>query len=79
MDGSFPRKVPDLVYIEILLGLQIFAIDRFSKAFPYPSFDVKDLHLVDNGVIKHLFPELAENDWQILIGHFLGVDHCGHR
>nr|XP_039271135.1 GPI ethanolamine phosphate transferase 3-like [Styela clava] len=52
---------------------------RFNKAFPYPSFDVKDLHLVDNGVIKHLLPELGNNDWQLLIAHFLGVDHCGHR
>lgn len=27
-------------------------------SFPYPSFDVKDLHTVDNGVIEHLLPTL---------------------
>ena len=50
----------------------------FHKSFPFPSFNVKDLHTVDNGVMKHLVPELKKNDWDVLIGHFLGVDHCGH-
>ncbi|XP_006814141.1 GPI ethanolamine phosphate transferase 3, catalytic subunit-like [Saccoglossus kowalevskii] len=54
-------------------------IGKFKKAFPYPSFNVKDLHTVDNGVIEHLIPEIINNDWHLLIAHFLGVDHCGHR
>jgi len=53
--------------------------DKFHKMFDYPSFNVKDLDTVDNGVIRHLVPELKQNDWDFLIGHFLGVDHCGHR
>ncbi|EDO47657.1 predicted protein [Nematostella vectensis] len=53
--------------------------DAFHKSYPFPSFNVKDLHTVDNGVIKHLIPELRQKDWDVLIGHFLGVDHCGHR
>ncbi len=52
---------------------------RFKKAFPFPSFNVQDLHTVDNGIIKHLVPELRKDDWDVLIAHFLGVDHCGHR
>ncbi|XP_077989411.1 GPI ethanolamine phosphate transferase 3, catalytic subunit-like [Glandiceps talaboti] len=52
---------------------------KFKKSYPYPSFNVKDLHTVDNGVIEHLLPEMKEDDWHLLIGHFLGVDHCGHR
>jgi len=40
---------------------------------------VKDLHTVDNGILNNIFNELQENDWDILIAHFLGVDHCGHR
>lgn len=79
MDGSFSWKVVGILSCLYIYLLNRYLPDRFNKAFPYPAFDVKDLHLVDNGVIKHLFPELAENDWQILIGHFLGVDHCGHR
>ncbi|EGC49772.1 phosphoethanolamine transferase class O [Histoplasma capsulatum var. duboisii H88] len=49
---------------------------------PYDSFNVRDLHTVDNGVIEHLFPLLhAENatKWDVIVGHFLGVDHAGHR
>jgi phosphatidylinositol glycan class O len=48
----------------------------------YPSFNVEDLHTVDEGVIEHIFPLLKhENgtEWDFIIGHFLGVDHVGHR
>ncbi|BEI90250.1 uncharacterized protein CcaverHIS019_0303200 [Cutaneotrichosporon cavernicola] len=51
----------------------------FSQAYPYDSFNVEDLHTVDNGVIEHLFPHLEKGGWDVLIGHFLGVDHVGHR
>ena len=51
----------------------------FKRMFAYPSFDVKDLDTVDNGVLDHLKPELNNSDWDVLIAHFLGVDHCGHR
>eukprot|EP00743_Colponemidia_sp_Colp-15_P011008 GILK01012216.1.p1 GENE.GILK01012216.1~~GILK01012216.1.p1 ORF type:complete len:1093 (+),score=147.36 GILK01012216.1:172-3279(+) len=52
---------------------------KFTRAYPYPSFNVKDLHTVDNGVIEHLLPEMKTTDWDVIIGHFLGVDHVGHR
>ncbi|KAG7665383.1 GPI13 [[Candida] subhashii] len=48
--------------------------------FPYDSLNVWDLHTVDNGVTEHLFPLLQESHrWDLLVGHFLGVDHVGHR
>ncbi|KAH9484121.1 GPI ethanolamine phosphate transferase 3 [Psilocybe cubensis] len=49
--------------------------------FPYDSFNVEDLHTVDDGIIKHLFPLLEDpsKPFDFLIGHFLGVDHVGHR
>ncbi|KAI0739549.1 hypothetical protein C8Q80DRAFT_1261195 [Daedaleopsis nitida] len=52
-----------------------------NMTFPYDSFNVEDLHTVDGGVINHLFPLLRDKDapWDVLIGHFLGVDHVGHR
>ncbi|KAI0464409.1 hypothetical protein LJB42_002023 [Komagataella kurtzmanii] len=51
-----------------------------NLSYPYESLNVWDLHTVDNGVIEHLLPIINEyNDWDFLIGHFLGVDHCGHR
>jgi phosphatidylinositol glycan class O len=52
----------------------------FTRA--YDSFNVWDLHTVDNGVTEHLLPLLypsKANKWDVLIGHYLGVDHAGHR
>jgi phosphatidylinositol glycan class O len=48
----------------------------------YDSFNVWDLHTVDNGVTEHLMPLLHPSNsskWDVLIGHYLGVDHAGHR
>lgn len=53
--------------------------NRFVRTYDFPSFNVFDLDTVDNGVKSQLFAELATTDWDLLIGHFLGVDHCGHR
>lgn len=52
-----------------------------NMTFPYDSFNVEDLHTVDEGVIKHLFPLLEDpsKPFDFLVGHFLGVDHVGHR
>ncbi|KAL1960047.1 hypothetical protein VTO42DRAFT_219 [Malbranchea cinnamomea] len=49
---------------------------------PFDSFNVWDLHTVDNGVNTHLFPLLHPENatkWDVLFGHYLGVDHAGHR
>jgi phosphatidylinositol glycan class O len=67
----------------------------FTEKYPFPSFNVKDLHTVDNGVLDHLMPTVRggsnaqaqgeidgsghDTDWDVLIAHFLGVDHVGHR
>ena len=48
----------------------------------YDSFNVWDLHTVDDGVTEHLLPLLQLeniNKWDIIFGHYLGVDHAGHR
>lgn len=48
----------------------------------FDSFNVWDLHTVDNGVNEYLFPLLhPENTtkWDVIFGHYLGVDHAGHR
>ncbi|KAF9236128.1 hypothetical protein BU15DRAFT_89293 [Melanogaster broomeanus] len=52
-----------------------------NMSFPFDSFNVEDLHTVDEGVISNLLP-LVENhsqSWGLAIGHGLGVDHVGHR
>ena len=49
---------------------------------PYDSFNVWDLFTVDNGVNEHLFPLLDKSNasrWDVIFGHYLGVDHAGHR
>lgn len=46
------------------------------------SFDVTDLDSVDNIVNRYLFPLLEpamSTSWDVVIGHYLGVDHAGHR
>ncbi|RUS73480.1 hypothetical protein EGW08_018760 [Elysia chlorotica] len=53
--------------------------NRFDKHYEFPSFDVKDLHTVDNGILNHFYEEIQKADWDVAIAHFLGVDHCGHR
>ncbi|KAH7355959.1 hypothetical protein BKA66DRAFT_539661 [Pyrenochaeta sp. MPI-SDFR-AT-0127] len=48
----------------------------------YDSFNVWDLHTVDNGVTEHIFPLLTvanTSKWDVIFGHYLGVDHAGHR
>ncbi|SLM38849.1 phosphoethanolamine transferase class o [Lasallia pustulata] len=48
----------------------------------YDSFNVWDLHTVDNGVTEHLMPLLDASNtskWDVIFGHYLGVDHAGHR
>ncbi|PWW72328.1 hypothetical protein C7212DRAFT_286756 [Tuber magnatum] len=50
--------------------------------YPYESLNVWDLHTVDDGVSEHIFPLLHPENvsrWDVLIGHYLGVDHAGHR
>ena len=51
-------------------------------ARPYPCFNVRDLHTVDDGVWEHLLPALRPPGaaaWDgLLVAHYLGVDHCGH-
>lgn len=50
-----------------------------NNSIPYESLNVWDLHTVDNGVISYFNEHLDSNDWDILIGHMLGVDHVGHK
>ena len=59
--------------------LQLFPPSAFAVAHPFPSFNVADLHTVDDGVAAQLAPLLAEHGaWDVLVAHFLGVDHAGH-
>jgi phosphatidylinositol glycan class O len=48
----------------------------------YDSFNVWDLHTVDDGVTEHILPLLNDDrrgEWDVMFAHYLGVDHAGHR
>uniref|UniRef100_A0A1D1XEH9 GPI ethanolamine phosphate transferase 2 n=1 Tax=Anthurium amnicola TaxID=1678845 RepID=A0A1D1XEH9_9ARAE len=51
---------------------------RFTRQDGVSSFYVKDSVEVDFNVSRHLEAELAASDWDLLILHYLGVDHIGH-
>ncbi|VDN14308.1 unnamed protein product [Dibothriocephalus latus] len=53
----------------------------FNESFPLPSFNIKDLDTVDRAVREYFVKQLStfnSSECSILIGHMLGVDHCGH-
>ena len=50
----------------------------FDRAYPYPSFNVRDLDSLDIGTRKDLLNEIADKNFTLLIGHLIGVDHAGH-
>lgn len=63
--------------------LALFSDAHWGTHATFPSFDVRDLHTVDEGVLAHLDAALAPADPgsmpRLVVAHFLGVDHAGHR
>ena len=67
-------------------NITMFGDDTWSKLFPgdflrqdpTPSFFVSDFTEVDDNVTRHLQSELATPDWDVMILHYLGLDHIGH-
>ncbi|XP_010254518.1 PREDICTED: GPI ethanolamine phosphate transferase 2 isoform X2 [Nelumbo nucifera] len=50
----------------------------FTRHDGVSSFYVKDTIEVDHNVSRHLKTELIADDWNLLILHYLGLDHVGH-
>ncbi|KAF9193241.1 major facilitator super transporter protein [Haplosporangium sp. Z 11] len=61
----------DDTWIKLFPGL-------FSRSDGTSSFFAMDTVEVDNNVTRHVSPELAKDDWDGLIFHYLGLDHVGH-
>lgn len=40
---------------------------------------VKDFTEVDNNVTRHIHHELERDDWSLMVLHYLGLDHIGHK
>ncbi|KAK4771608.1 hypothetical protein SAY87_032140 [Trapa incisa] len=52
--------------------------DFFARTDGVSSFFVRDTVEVDQNVSRHLGDELMRDDWDIMILHYLGLDHVGH-
>lgn len=66
----------------------MFGDDTWIKLFPgmfdehdgTASFFVSDFTEVDNNVTRHLDTQISQqDDWDVLILHYLGLDHIGHK
>ncbi|CAN6674864.1 GPI ethanolamine phosphate transferase 2 [Trichomonascus vanleenenianus] len=67
--------------------IHMFGDDTWIKLFPgvfektdgTASFFVSDFTEVDNNVTRHIDEELSSQEWDVLILHYLGLDHIGHK
>ncbi|KAL4236584.1 hypothetical protein ACF0H5_004969 [Mactra antiquata] len=67
-------------------NIVFYGDDTWVKLFPNhflrsdgtTSFFVTDYTEVDNNVTRHIDDELSTLDWDLLILHYLGLDHIGH-
>ncbi|CAI4231014.1 unnamed protein product [Auanema sp. JU1783] len=50
----------------------------FSEFEGVPSFNVKDYTNVDNIVTENMRRQLNSTSWDLMILHYLGLDHIGH-
>ncbi|KIH92918.1 ethanolaminephosphotransferase [Sporothrix brasiliensis 5110] len=53
--------------------------DTFDRADGTSSFFVADFTEVDNNVTRHVPRELRQTDWGLMVLHYLGLDHIGHK
>jgi phosphatidylinositol glycan class O len=57
-------------------------LDMFGSYFDsekhYNSFNVRDLDTNDINVRRDVLELLKENDFDLLVCHFIGIDHAGH-
>ncbi|KNC29429.1 hypothetical protein FF38_03028, partial [Lucilia cuprina] len=68
-------------------SMYMYGDDTWLKLFPNyftefdgtSSFFVSDYTEVDNNVTRHLDPVLNSQDFDLLILHYLGLDHIGHK
>ena len=50
----------------------------FARSEGTTAFFVLDTKVVDDNVTRHVMPELDNDDWDLMILHYLGLDHAGH-
>ncbi|ESQ46169.1 hypothetical protein EUTSA_v10000032mg [Eutrema salsugineum] len=75
--GQFFRIGWKMVMLGDETWLKLFP-GTFMRSDGVSSFFVKDTVQVDRNVSRHLPNELNRDDWNLLILHYLGLDHVGH-
>ncbi len=69
------------------MRLVMYGDDTWLSLFPAPlwvrsegvaSFAVRDTVEVDANVTRNMRRELGRRDWDVMVLHFLGLDHVGH-
>lgn len=54
---------------------------QFNESHAFPCYNIMDLDSVDDGIDELLLPTIKNQEasqWDVLIAHYLGVDHAGH-
>ncbi|RNA38083.1 phosphatidylinositol class O [Brachionus plicatilis] len=67
----------------VILGddtwLSLFSAEQIHEHHTYPSFNIKDLDTNDENVDREISKFFTlKPHWNLLIAHYLGIDHCGH-
>lgn len=75
--GQLARAGWQMVMLGDETWLRLFP-GLFMREDGVTSFYVKDTIEVDRNVTRHVEDELISTDWDLLILHYLGLDHVGH-
>lgn len=51
----------------------------FARLFDNTLTSSQDFTEVDNNVTRHINGELQNEDWSLMVLHYLGLDHIGHK
>ncbi|KAF7130490.1 hypothetical protein RHSIM_Rhsim10G0172300 [Rhododendron simsii] len=82
LDDNLIRQFFNIGWQMVMLGdetwLKLFP-GLFTRHDGVSSFYVRDTVQVDYNVSRHLGDELNRTDWNLLILHYLGLDHVGHN
>lgn len=80
VEDSFPRQLRLLNRKSFFTGDPLWVEyfpDDFTESCPALGFNIKD-PAVDSNTIPFLKKKIAENNFDLLLGHVLSIDHMGH-
>ncbi|CAF1187915.1 unnamed protein product [Rotaria sp. Silwood1] len=78
---QYKRKYPlnKIIFYGDDTWIKLFPNDIFYRSNGLQSFFVTDFKEIDLNVTNNLYSELNKmNEWNLLIVHYLGLDHIGH-